>query len=54
MWRIGLDCGFPLSVLLTRQACDELALKEGEPVVALIKAPNVHLIPRRVHGTSQK
>jgi len=54
MWRIGLDCGFPLSVLLTRQACEELALREGEPVVALVKAPNVHLIPRRTHGVGEK
>jgi len=54
MWRIGLDCGFPLSMLLTRQACEELALREGEPVVALIKAPNVHLIPRRTHETGEK
>jgi molybdate transport system ATP-binding protein len=45
MWRIGLDCGFPLSALLTRQACEELALREGDEVVALIKAPNIHLVP---------
>jgi len=46
MVRIDLDCGFPLSALLTRQACDELTLKPGEGVLALIKAPNIHLIPR--------
>ena len=46
MLRIQLDCGFPLSALLTRQACEELALSEGNSVVALIKAPNVHLVPR--------
>ena len=46
MLRIHLDCGFPLSALLTRQACEELALQEGNSVVALIKAPNVHLVPR--------
>ena len=46
MLRIQLDCGFPLSALLTRQACEELALREGNSVVALIKAPNVHLVPR--------
>jgi len=46
MMRIGLDCGFSLSALLTRQACEELALQPGARVVALVKAPNVHLIPR--------
>jgi molybdate transport system ATP-binding protein len=46
MMRIDLDCGFPLIALLTKQACEELALKEGDRVVALVKAPHVHLIPR--------
>jgi molybdate transport system ATP-binding protein len=46
MVRIELDCSFPLSAVLTRQACEELALEEGEPVMALVKAPNIHLIPR--------
>ncbi|MDO8632504.1 MAG: ABC transporter ATP-binding protein [Phycisphaerales bacterium] len=44
--RIDLDCGFPLAALLTKQACEELALKPGDRVMALVKAPNVHLIPR--------
>ena len=46
LMRIALDSGFPLAALLTRQACDELALKPSEPVTALIKASHVHLIPR--------
>jgi molybdate transport system ATP-binding protein len=46
MVRIDLDCSFPLNALLTRQACEELALKPGESVLALVKAPNVHLIAR--------
>ena len=46
MWRIELDCGFTLSALLTHQACEELALEQNDAVLALIKAPNVHLIPR--------
>jgi molybdate transport system ATP-binding protein len=45
MIRIELDCGFPLKALLTRQACAELALKPGASMVALIKAPHIHLIP---------
>jgi molybdate transport system ATP-binding protein len=46
MVRIELDCSFPLSALLTRQASEELALQPGDRVLALIKAPNIHLIPR--------
>jgi molybdate transport system ATP-binding protein len=46
MMRIGLDCGFSLSALLTKQACEELTLQPGDRVVALVKAPNVHLIAR--------
>ena len=46
LMRVELDCGFPLAALLTRQACEELALKCGDGIVALVKAPNVHLIPR--------
>ncbi len=44
--RIDLECGFPLVALLTRQACEELALQPGARAVALVKAPHVHLIPR--------
>ena len=46
MVRIILDCGFALTALITNQACVELGLGEGDPVVALIKAPAIHLIPR--------
>jgi molybdate transport system ATP-binding protein len=44
--RVELDCGFPLLALLTRQACEELALRENDRVLALIKAPHIHLIAR--------
>jgi molybdate transport system ATP-binding protein len=44
--RIELDCGFPLTALITRPACEELELRIGERVVGLVKAPSVHLIPR--------
>ena len=47
IWRIELDCGFTLTALLTRQACEELALKENDHVLAMVKATNVHLIPRQ-------
>ena len=44
--RVELDAGFPLFALVTRPACAELALREGEPITALIKAPAIHLVPR--------
>ena len=44
--RVGIDCGFPLTALLTRQAGDELALKLEDTVIALVKAPHIHLIAR--------
>jgi molybdate transport system ATP-binding protein len=46
MVRLNLACGFPLTALVTRQACDELALQEGDHVTALIKAPAIHVVPR--------
>jgi molybdate transport system ATP-binding protein len=46
MVRVELDCGFGLTALLTRQACQELELSAGEQVLALVKAPQIHLIPR--------
>jgi molybdate transport system ATP-binding protein len=46
MVRVSLDCGFPLKALVTNQACQELVLREGEHVIALLKAPAIHLVPR--------
>ena len=43
--RLTLDCGFPLESLVTRRACEDLGLKEGEAVTALLKASAIHLIP---------
>lgn len=44
--RVELDAGFPLFALVTRPACVELALREGESITALIKTPAIHLVPR--------
>ena len=44
--RVEIDCGFLLTALLTRQAVTELELVAGSEVVALVKAPSVHLIAR--------
>jgi molybdate transport system ATP-binding protein len=44
--RIELDCGFPLTAVLTKQACAEMNLQTGSAVLALVKAPQIHLVPR--------
>lgn len=44
--RVELHAGFPLFALVTRPACVELALREGESITALIKTPAIHLVPR--------
>jgi molybdate transport system ATP-binding protein len=46
MVRLSLACGVLLTALVTKQTCDELALREGDQVTAHIKAPAVHLVPR--------
>ena len=44
--RISIDCGFPLTALITKQSASDLSLSEGAKVVALVKAVAVHIIPR--------
>ena len=44
--RVGLDCGFPLSALVTRPARDELGLAPGAEVTAVVKAASVVLVAR--------
>jgi len=46
MVRVSLDCGFPLKALVTYQACQNMGLREQDEIVALIKAPAIHLIWR--------
>ncbi|MBI3802575.1 MAG: ABC transporter ATP-binding protein [Nitrospirae bacterium] len=43
--RVAIDCGFPLTALVTRQAVEELSLQPGAEITAVIKASSVHLIP---------
>lgn len=45
MVRIVIDCGFRLVALITRQSCDEMALREGDEVTATIKALAIRLVP---------
>ncbi len=44
--RVVLDCGFALAALVTRQACRDLGIREGEKLTAFVKSPSVHLIGR--------
>jgi molybdate transport system ATP-binding protein len=44
--RVTVNCGFSLSALITRPACDELRLTQDSAVTAVVKATAVHLIPR--------
>jgi molybdate transport system ATP-binding protein len=46
LFRVELDAGFPLFALITRPACTELGLREGDSITALIKTPAIHLVPR--------
>ncbi len=48
--RIVLDCGFELAALVTPEARRELGLEPGRRVVAVVKAPAVHCIPRDPAG----
>lgn len=44
--KVTVDCGFPLTALVTRSALADLRLAPGSPVRAAIKAGAVHLVPR--------
>lgn len=44
--RVGLDCGFELSALITRPSAEELRLQVGDRINASIKTPAIHLLPR--------
>ena len=46
LMQVTVDVGFHLVSLVTRQAVDELALRQQDEVVAVIKAPAIRLIPR--------
>jgi molybdate transport system ATP-binding protein len=43
--QVQLDCGFPLTALVTRPAAAELGLRAGAEVTALVKATAVQLVP---------
>ncbi len=45
--RVVLDCGIRLVALLTHAAVAEMHLAPGSPLVAIVKATAIHLIPRQ-------
>jgi molybdate transport system ATP-binding protein len=45
--RITVACGVPLVALVTRASAERLGLAPGAPVCAVVKAPNVRIVPRR-------
>jgi molybdate transport system ATP-binding protein len=44
LMRVAVDCGFRLVAAVTRPAVEELGLEPGSRVVAVLKAPAVHVI----------
>ena len=44
--RVIVDCGFPLTALITRASMIEMGLSENQAVTATFKASAAHLIPR--------
>ncbi len=44
--RVTLDCGFPLTAVVTRQSVDEMGLREGEALSAVVKATSIRIVPR--------
>jgi molybdate transport system ATP-binding protein len=44
--RVVLDCGFPLTALVTRPAAEDLGLAADAPTIAVVKATAIHLIDR--------
>jgi molybdate transport system ATP-binding protein len=44
--KVTVDCGFPLTALVTCSALSELGFAVGSSVKAAFKAGSVHLIPR--------
>lgn len=46
LFQVTIDCGFELQALVTESSCRELGIEPGAEVVAMVKAPHVHLLPR--------
>jgi len=46
-YKVRMDCGFPLTAYVTRNAIDDLSLREGIAVTASFKATAIHVIRRK-------
>jgi molybdate transport system ATP-binding protein len=44
--RVAVDCGIRLVALVTRASAERLGLAPGRRVLAVVKAPNVRIVPR--------
>ena len=44
LFRIQIDCGFPITAHVTQQAMDDLHIESGMRIVAVFKATAVHVI----------
>jgi tungstate transport system ATP-binding protein len=44
--RVALDCGFPLTSVVTKQSAEQLDFQEGQEVLASFKATAVHVIKK--------
>jgi tungstate transport system ATP-binding protein len=43
--RVTVNCGVPLTALITRRSAEDLALAVGTPVTAEVKASAIHVLP---------
>lgn len=46
LYRVAVDCGIELTALVTVPAVREMGLAPGSEVVAVLKAPSIHLVAR--------
>lgn len=46
--RVTVDCGFPVTSLITRRSCEELVLSVGTPVRVSVKASAIHVVPSAI------
>lgn len=44
--KVSLDCGFPLTSMVTKQSAKQLNLQEGQEIIASFKATAVHVIKK--------
>lgn len=44
LMRVEIECGFSLRALVTKPASEELQIRIGDPITALLKATSIHLV----------